>query len=269
VRVNGEACKPSRKLRAGDHVDVDPQPMRPDATAAPQDIPIGVLFEDDHLVVVDKPAGLCVHPSPGHRDGTLVNALLHRVGTLAGVGGRLRPGIVHRLDKDTSGVMVATKDDATHQGLSDQFRAHTVERRYVALVRGAIASRGTHRTLYGRDPRHRLRFSARVRSGKPAVTHWRVLERLRGAALVEARIETGRTHQVRVHLADLGHPVIGDRLYGGLTGDERIQAAARELGRQALHAATLSFVHPVTGARLAFASPLPDDVRRAVERLRC
>ena len=267
--VNGQPAKPSRKLRAGDEVRYVPAPAEPDPSALPEDIPVPLLFEDAHLVVVDKPAGLCVHPSPGHRAGTLVNALLHQVGSLAGVGGRLRPGIVHRLDKDTSGVMVATKDDAAHEGLSRQFRAHTIERRYLALVRGAIAAKGEHRTLYGRDPRHRLRFSARVRVGKPAVTHWRVVERLAGASLVEARLETGRTHQVRVHLADLGHPVLGDRLYGGVAGDERIREVARALGRQALHAARLGFLHPVTGAHMSFESPLPEDMRRAIESLRC
>jgi len=266
--VNGEPAKPSRKLRGGDQVRWEPAVPEPDASAEPEDIPIGVLYEDAHLVVVDKPAGLCVHPSPGHRQGTLVNALLHHVGSLSGVGGRLRPGIVHRLDKDTSGVMVATKDDAAHQGLGEQFRAHTVERRYLALVRGAIAQSGVHRTLHGRDPRHRLRFSARVRRGKPAVTHWLAVERLQGATLVEARLETGRTHQVRVHMADLGHPVLGDRLYGGVTGDERVCEVARELGRQALHAAKLAFAHPVTGERMSFESPLPDDIRRAIVRLR-
>jgi 23S rRNA pseudouridine1911/1915/1917 synthase len=269
VWVNDRPARPSSKLHAGDRVRFEPTPPEPDPGAEPEDIPLRVLFEDEHLVVVDKPPGLCVHPSPGHRAGTLVNALLYHVSSLAGVGGRLRPGIVHRLDKDTSGLLVATKSDAAHEGLARQFHAHIVERRYLALVRGAIAAQGVQRTLYGRDPRHRLRFSARVRVGKTAVTHWRVVERLRGAALIEARLETGRTHQVRVHLADLGHPVLGDRLYGGLGGDERLAAVGRELGRQALHAATLGFLHPVTGARMSFASPIPEDMRRAIDRLRC
>lgn len=268
VLVNGAPARPSRKLRRGDQVSWVPAAPEPDPSALPEDIPIRLLYEDAHLVVVDKPAGLCVHPSPGHREGTLVNALLHRVGSLSGVGGRLRPGIVHRLDKDTSGVMVATKDDRAHQSLGEQFRAHTIERRYLALVRGMIAARGVHRTLHGRDPRHRLRFSARVRTGKSAVTHWVVVERLAGATLVEARLETGRTHQVRVHMADLGHPVLGDRLYGGVTGDERVCEVARDLGRQGLHAAGLAFAHPVTGARMVFESPLPDDMQRAIEHLR-
>jgi 23S rRNA pseudouridine1911/1915/1917 synthase len=269
VRVNGEPCKPSRKLRAGEQVAFAPPPPRPAALVA-EDIPLAVLYEDEHLIVIDKPAGLVVHPAAGHGAGTLVNALLHHCHDLAGIGHELRPGIVHRLDKETTGVLVAAKDEPTLTGLQVQFKQHTVQRAYVVLVEGAMAAAsGRYATCYGRDPRHRKRFTTRVAAGKAAVTNWRVLERLHGATLLEARLETGRTHQIRVHCREHGHPVIGDPVYGRPAPDPRVREVARALGRQALHARLLGFVHPVTGAELRFETPVPDDMQAAIAALRC
>jgi 23S rRNA pseudouridine1911/1915/1917 synthase len=259
-----------------------PRPIR----TLPEAIPLAIVFEDPHLIVVDKPAGLVVHPAPGASDGTLVNALLHHCGgTLSGIGGRLRPGIVHRIDKDTSGLLVAAKSDAAHQGLAAQFKAHDLERRYLAVTYGApdpAEPRLRHLAgisweaggvlriegRIGRHPGDRKRMTVLVEDGKPAVTRARVLERFgpsaTPAALVECRLETGRTHQIRVHLAFTGHPLVGDAVYGRRRG-------AGPLGgfpRQALHAASLGFVHPVTGEALRFEAPLPDDIAGLVAELR-
>jgi 23S rRNA pseudouridine1911/1915/1917 synthase len=268
VTVNGVVDPPSRKLRAGDVVTWTPPPVARTEIGA-EAIPLVVVHEDRWLVVIDKPPGLVVHPAPGHDSGTLVNALLAHVSDLRGIGGELRPGIVHRIDKDTSGLLVVAKDDATMNALAAAFKAHTVERAYDALVVGKPPGPGGRiDTLYGRDPRDRKKFSSRVRTGKRAVTNWRVLERFAGAAHVEARLETGRTHQVRVHLAALGCPLLGDRTYGRPPRDPEVRALAAGLGRQALHARTLGFVHPATGKRLSFSSEMPADMRAALEALR-
>jgi 23S rRNA pseudouridine1911/1915/1917 synthase len=228
-----------------------------------------VVHEDRWLVVIDKPPGLVVHPAAGHESGTLVNALLAHVRDLRGIGGELRPGIVHRIDKDTSGLLVVAKDDATMNTLAAAFKAHAVERAYDALVAGKPPGPGGRiETMYGRDPRNRKKFSSRVRTGKRAVTNWKVLEQFEGAARVEARLETGRTHQVRVHMAALGCPLLGDATYGRPPRDPSLRAIATALGRQALHARTLAFVHPATGRRLSFSSELPADMRAALEALR-
>jgi 23S rRNA pseudouridine1911/1915/1917 synthase len=239
---------------------------------------LDVLYEDEHIIVIDKPAGLVVHPAPGHPDSTLVNALLAHCRDLSGIGGELRPGIVHRLDKDTSGVMVATKTDAAHVALAEVFQAHRLEREYIALVAPAPAppapQQGTFSTLHGRHPVHRKQFTSRVQRGKPAITHWR-LERHFGpdrgagvmAAQVRCRLETGRTHQIRVHLSEHGMPVIGDPLYGHRYRDPELAALAHRLGRQALHAAVLGFAHPVTGAPLRFESPMPADMQSLAQSL--
>jgi 23S rRNA pseudouridine1911/1915/1917 synthase len=212
---------------------------------------------------------LVVHPAPGHEAGTLVNALLAHVRDLRGIGGELRPGIVHRIDKDTSGLLVVAKDDTTMASLGAAFKAHTVERVYDALVAGKPPGPGGRiDTLYGRDPNARKKFSSRVRAGKRAVTNWRVLERFPGAARIEARLETGRTHQVRVHMAALGCPLLADRTYGRPPRDAAVRAIADALGRQALHARTLAFVHPATGEKMSFASELPPDMQAALEALR-
>jgi 23S rRNA pseudouridine1911/1915/1917 synthase len=264
ITVSGARVKPAHKLRGGERIAgrvPEPEPAR----VAAEDLPLTVLFQDADIVVVDKPAGLVVHPAPGHSGGTLVNALLHHLRDLSGVGGELRPGIVHRLDKDTSGVLVVAKNDAAHRSLAAQFKAHSVEREYLALVKGAPrADSGTIDAAIGRHPTDRKRMSTRTRRGRTAVTHYRVEERLAGASLLRVRIETGRTHQVRVHLASIGLSVLGDPVYGG----GRAQGAELGLSRQALHAAVLGFTHPRTGDELRFESPLPADMARALESLR-
>ncbi len=270
VTVNGAApTKAGLRLHVGDQVAVT---IRPPVAVelVPEAMALAVLFEDRHLVVLDKPAGLVVHPAPGHATGTLVHGLLAHVDDLAGIGGELRPGIVHRLDKDTSGVMVVAKDEPTQQALSAAFKAKTeVVREYVAVCAPAPPSaRGTIRTLYDRHPVDRKRFSSKVARGKPAVTHWEVVERLgHGAALVRCRLETGRTHQIRVHLADQGWPLVGDPVYGRRYPGE-LGELARRLGRQALHAAQLELVHPITGARLAFTTEPPADLAALLAALR-
>jgi 23S rRNA pseudouridine1911/1915/1917 synthase len=270
VLVNGAAvAKAGHKLRSGDSVLVRIRPAAP-IEAQPEDIPLSVLFEDEHIVVLDKPAGLVVHPAPGHAGGTLVNALLHHVDDLSGIGGELRPGIVHRLDKDTSGVMVVTKTDAAHQVLSAAFAAKDLLREYIAVVSPAPKEpRGRIETLYGRHPVDRKRFSSKVERGKHAVTNWEVVERFAsGAALVRLRLETGRTHQIRVHMADSGWPLIGDPVYGRTPKDGFLKELATELARQALHAERLEITHPVTGAELKFATPPPADLQHLLSRLR-
>jgi 23S rRNA pseudouridine1911/1915/1917 synthase len=270
VAINGEvATKASRKLADGDQVVVVVPPPAP-ARAEAEDIPIVVLFEDSHIVAVDKPAGLVVHPAPGHPSGTLVNALLHHAGDLSGVGGELRPGIVHRLDRDTSGVMVASKSDAAHNALVSMFAAHTLERRYLAVVAPPpVPAAATIDTLYGRHKTDRKRFSSKVRDGKRAVTHYRTVERFDGAALVECRLETGRTHQIRVHLTDAGSPLLGDRMYGrGRKRAPDLAALSETIGRQALHAAVLAFDHPITGEPLRFETPPPADMQALLAALR-
>jgi len=259
VTVNGDAGTPSRKLRSGDVVVWAPPPAVPTEIAA-EALPLAIVYEDAYLVV---------HPAPGHEAGTLVNALLAHCRDLRGIGGELRPGIVHRIDKDTSGLLVVAKDDATMNGLAAAFKARTVERVYDAFCVGKPPGKaGRIDTLYGRDPHARKKFSSRVRAGKRAVTNWTVVERFEGAARIEARLETGRTHQVRVHLAALGCPLLGDKTYGRSPRDPEVRAIAEALGRQALHARSLGFVHPATGARLAFSSELPADMAGALAALR-
>jgi 23S rRNA pseudouridine1911/1915/1917 synthase len=268
VTVNGEGGVPSRKLRAGDVVSWEPPAVVATEIAA-EALPLTIVHEDRWLVVIDKPAGLVVHPAPGHEAGTLVNALLAHCRDLRGIGGELRPGIVHRIDKETSGLLVVAKDDQTMNALGAAFKAHTIERVYDALVVGKPpGADGRIDTLYGRDPRERKKFSSRVRTGKRAVTNWRVVERFAGAARIEARLETGRTHQVRVHLAALGCALLGDRTYGNPPRDVRLRAIGDTLGRQALHARLLGFVHPATGERLTFTSELPPDMQVALAALR-
>jgi 23S rRNA pseudouridine1911/1915/1917 synthase len=250
--------------------------------AAPEAIPLVIVYEDDHLIVVDKPAGLVVHPAPGAPAGTLVNALLHHAGArLSGIGGRIRPGIVHRIDKDTSGLLVVAKTDAAHQGLQAQFKAHDLERRYLAVVHGQpdpaeprlrhLAGIGWEpggvlriEGGIGRHPGDRKRMAVLSENGKPAVTRVRMLERLPGAALVECRLETGRTHQIRVHMAFAGHPLVGDAVYGR----RRAAGPLGEFPRQALHAASLGFAHPVTGAAMRFESVMPADIEGLLAALR-
>ncbi|MFN0041865.1 MAG: RluA family pseudouridine synthase [Alphaproteobacteria bacterium] len=251
----------------------------PDSTPAspkPEAIALAVLYEDEHLIVIDKPAGLVVHPAPGHQEGTLVNALLAHCGpSLTGIGGVRRPGIVHRLDKDTSGVMVAAKTDAAYAGLQAQFAAHSATRRYVTVVWGVPVPRaGEISGAIGRNPRNRKKMAVVTRGGKAALTRYRVERRFSGgiASLLSCQLATGRTHQIRVHLAAKGHPVIGDPLYGAPAGKRKRlpPGAAQEaaaLGRQALHAQILGFRHPTTGKDLSFSSELPCDIGQLVDFL--
>jgi 23S rRNA pseudouridine1911/1915/1917 synthase len=265
-QVNGEPARPSRRLRQGDTVCFTPPPPPP-SRALPEQIPLWVLYEDGQLIVVDKPPGMVVHPAAGHSSGTLVNALLGHCGRLPDAGDPFRPGIVHRLDRHTSGVLVATRTPEAQAHLGRQFSEHTVERRYWAAVAGELLEPGTFDTLHGRHPRDRKRFSSRVSRGRRAVTHYRPLQPLQGATLVEATLETGRTHQVRVHFADAGHPVLGDPLYGRAPAHPGARAAGRRLGRQALHAHVLGFDHPRSGQRLRFATPPPADMLRLIDEL--
>ena len=230
-----------------------------------QDIALPIMFEDDHLLVVDKPAGLVVHPAAGNRDGTLVNALLHHcAGRLSGIGGVARPGIVHRIDKDTSGLLVVAKTDPAHEGLARQFAAHSIERRYIAAVSGVPRlTAGTVDAPLARSTHDRKKIAiVKDGRGKRAVTHWTRLRQWRDAAEVECRLETGRTHQVRVHMASIGHPLLGDPVYGRAP-HQRLRELLRELSfhRQGLHAAELGFVHPVTNVRMSFRSDLPQDMQ--------
>ncbi|HEX5379885.1 MAG TPA: RluA family pseudouridine synthase [Phenylobacterium sp.] len=257
----------SAKAQAGEYLLLIPPPEP--AEPQPQAIPLTVLFEDAHLIVVDKPAGMAVHPAPGSESGTLVNALLAHCGaSLSGIGGVARPGIVHRIDKETSGIVVAAKSDAAHQGLSALFAAHDIDRVYVALVRGAPhPAKGTITTRIGRSPHDRKKMAVLKTGGREAITHYAV-DRSFGpadkplAAQVACRLETGRTHQIRVHLASKGAPCLGDPVYGAGAPAAAVREAIAEAGltRQALHAAVLGFVHPVTGERLRFESPLPPDM---------
>jgi 23S rRNA pseudouridine1911/1915/1917 synthase len=268
VTVDGRRVKSAHRVRAGERVVFTPPALVP-TEDLPEDIPLAVLFEDRHLIVIDKPPGLVVHPASSHEGGTLVNALLHHCGdSLVGVGGERRPGIVHRLDKDTSGVMVVAKDEPTLVALQALFHDHDLERQYLAIVDGVVPEQGTIRTQYGRHPRDRKKYSSKVTGGRHAVTHWRVKERLKGATLIEVTLETGRTHQIRVHFADRGHPVLGDPVYGRAPRDSRVRKLAAELGRQALHAQLLGIVHPHTREKLAFRTDPPQDFRRMLEELR-
>lgn len=271
-RVVGDAAG---RVNAGEVYTLAVPPPEP-AEPVAQDLPLNVVFEDAHLIVVDKPAGLVVHPAPGHASGTLVNALLHHCGdSLSGIGGVRRPGIVHRIDKDTSGLLVVAKSDAAHKGLARQFADHgrtgPLERAYLAFVWGVPEPRGTVDAAIDRHPAHRQKMAVRT-GGREAITHWHLLETFAGrdgrevASLVECRLETGRTHQIRVHMAHVGHPLLGDQVYGQgfRTKVARLPDEARglleRLGRQALHAARLGFEHPVTKKELLFESDLPADL---------
>ena len=271
VTLNGRVPKKRDRPAPGDRVEVRIPPPAPSHLAG-EDIPLTIVHQDDDLLVIDKPPGLVVHPAPGNPTGTLVNALLHAVGDLSGIGGVLRPGIVHRLDKDTSGLMVVAKNDDAHRTLSAELRARRIRRAYLAAAWGRLAQdEVTVDAPIGRHPTERKRMAV-VPDGRPARTRFVRLERWRAAELVRAELETGRTHQIRVHLLHLGHPVVGDRTYAperhkGFGGPERAWAAglAKRVPRQFLHAAELRFTHPRTGEPMRFDSPLPPDLAAAAE----
>ena len=261
IAVNGRAVSKSYKLAGGEDIAVtlpEPEPVE----AVPQDIPLDVVYEDADVIVVNKPSGMVVHPAPGHPDGTLVNALLyHCAGTLSGIGGALRPGIVHRIDRDTSGLIIAAKNDAAHQYLSAQLADHTLARTYECIVVGKLREdRGTVDAPIARHPTDRKRMAV-VAGGREAVTHWEVIARYPGYTHVRCRLETGRTHQIRVHMAYIGHPILGDTVYGakkevpGLTG-------------QCLHAVGLRFLHPRTHEIVELSCPLPDEFTRMLQKIR-
>lgn len=264
VLVEGHVARdPARKVAGGEMVAVAIPAARP-AHNEPQDLELPIVHEDEHLLVVDKPAGMVVHPAAGNLDGTLVNALLHHcAGRLSGIGGVARPGIVHRIDKDTSGLLVVAKTDTAHVGLAEQFKAHTIGRAYLAIAAGVPRMAvGTVSAPLARSSHDRKKMAVvEDGRGKRAVTHWRVLDRLAAAALVECRLETGRTHQVRVHMAHIGHPLLGDPVYGRPRAEHRSALANILFRRQALHAAGLSFRHPVSKQNCSFQSPLPADMQ--------
>ena len=269
VTADGRTLNPSMKVAAGQLFAVNiPAPAEAEAIA--QDIPLNIVHEDADLIVVHKPAGLVVHPAAGNLDGTLVNALLHHCrGELSGIGGVARPGIVHRIDKDTSGLLVVAKSDRAHEGLAQQFKAHSIDRLYAAIVYGLPQpSAGTVDTWIGRSDADRKKMAVhREGRGKHAVTHYRTIERLAGAALVECKLETGRTHQVRVHMAHLGHPLIGDPVYSRDRKGFKTILETLRFKRQALHAKRLGFIHPLTGQKLSFDSALPTDMQELLSEL--
>ncbi|MCK4502478.1 MAG: RluA family pseudouridine synthase [Desulfuromonadales bacterium] len=271
ITLNGATTKASSKLKGGEAIQVtlpEPEPLE----TLPEAIPLQILYEDQDLIVIDKPAGMVVHPAVGHQSGTLVNALLYHCTDLAGIGGELRPGIVHRIDKDTSGVLVATKNDQSHQHLAAQFKAHTVNRRYLALVHGNPgANSGTIDQPIGRHPNHRKKMSGKAKNSKRAVTHWKVLKQYHVSrlSLMELRLETGRTHQIRVHFSEINCPLIGDPLYGNRSRtialkNMELRKLIDQLPGQALHAQKLGFIHPSSGKYLEFSSKIPEILQNII-----
>jgi 23S rRNA pseudouridine1911/1915/1917 synthase len=273
IVLNQKSAKPSVHLKRGDLISgtlPKPKPL----SLKPEPTPLNILYEDSSIIVVDKPAGIVVHPAAGNPSGTLVNALLYHCQDLSGINGVLRPGIVHRLDKDTSGVMVVAKDDQAYHHLIEQFKNRTVEKVYLAIAHGKLnQAEGLVDAAIGRHPKERKRMSTRTKKGRIAITRWKRVENLDGFSLLEIYPQTGRTHQIRVHLSSMGHPLLGDPLYGrkGRTGsiqDPVLKECVKRMNRQALHAHRLAFDHPRTGERVQFEAPLPQDMQEALEGLR-
>lgn len=261
IRINGcVVAKPRTAVAAGDAIDYEipePTPTR----LVPEDRPINVVFEDDEMLVLNKPPGWVVHPGPGHEDGTLVHALLHHCPNLKGIGGEVRPGIVHRLDRDTSGLLVVAKSELAHRRLVEMFKERAIRKEYVAIVFGRPEpERGVIRTLIGRSNSNRQKMSAKAEHGRMAVTHYEVVESNGRLSLVRLRIETGRTHQIRVHMTHIGYPIVGDAMYG----TRKQESLALGANRQMLHAETLALEHPITGQDLEFFAPMPADMRKVV-----
>lgn len=261
VAVNGASAAKNYRLTGGETVEVT-RPEAEEIAVEPQDIPLDVVYEDQDVIVVNKPVGLVVHPAPGHPDGTLVNALLHRCGdSLSGIGGERRPGIVHRIDKDTSGLIIAAKNDFAHQFLSAQLSDHTLGREYEAVVHGGFRDdAGTVDAPIGRHPVDRKRMAVTPKNSKPAVTHYEVIARYRGYTRILCRLETGRTHQIRVHMASIGHPLLGDGVYGAPCPEKGLEG-------QCLHARRLKFIHPRTGQLVRLEAPLPEYFTQVISRL--
>lgn len=273
ILLNNQKTKPSAHIKSGDLISgrlPEPKPL----SLEPEPLPLPILYEDSSIIVIDKPAGMVVHPAAGNTSGTLVNALLHYCKDLAGINGVLRPGIVHRLDRETSGVMVVAKDDEAFHQLARQFKNRLVEKVYLAVAHGIFKQdEGLIDTPIGRHPVQRKRMSTRTRKGKTAMTRWKVLERFGPLAFLEIYPQTGRTHQIRVHLSSLGHPILGDPLYGrkgkpGSIQDAILKECAKRMNRQALHAHRLGFNHPRTGEKVQFVAPIPQDMEGTLECLR-
>ncbi|SHJ60410.1 ribosomal large subunit pseudouridine synthase D [Clostridium cavendishii DSM 21758] len=260
IKVNDKFVKSKYKVKVGDKIEVD-IPEAEELRVEPEDIPLNIIYEDEDVVVINKPQGMVVHPAPGNYNGTLVNALLYHCKDLSGINGVIRPGIVHRIDKDTSGVLVVAKNDNAHNHLAAQFKEHSIKREYYALVEGRIKKEGgVINAPIGRHVNDRLKFAV-VKEGKHAVTHYEVLEVYGGYSLVKCRLETGRTHQIRVHMSFIGHPLVGDTVYG-LKKQKMAQTG------QVLHAKTLGFIHPKTNEYIEFDSELPENFKRLLEKLR-
>ncbi|MEN6623896.1 MAG: RluA family pseudouridine synthase [Smithella sp.] len=273
VLVNNLSPKPSQRLKEGDIVKFTQRPAA-EAKAIPQDIPLDIVYEDEAIIVVNKEAGMVVHPAPGNYEQTLVNALLFHCHDLSGIGGVLRPGIVHRLDKGTSGLIVAAKSDFAHRMLAAQFKNHEVDKTYLALVWGDVkGDQGDIELPVGRHPGDRKKMSTKSKRGREAITRWKVRERYGLATLLDVEIKTGRTHQIRVHLSERGYPVAGDAVYGNASkirtvSNTVLKSRFKALSRQALHAARLSFVHPISNEKIVFASDMPEDMAGLCDQLR-
>ncbi len=262
VEVNGKPVKSSYKTAAGDTVTFEvPEAVEADITA--QEMPLDILYEDEDVILINKPKGMVVHPAAGHYEGTLVNGLMHHCREqLSGINGVMRPGIVHRIDMDTTGVLIVCKNDLAHNSIAEQLKVHSITRKYYAVVFGSLKDdEGTIHAPIGRHPNDRKKMSINSKNGKDAVTHYKVLERFHGYTLVECRLETGRTHQIRVHMASIGHPLLGDQVYGPAKQPFRLQG-------QTLHAGVLGFLHPRTGEYMEFSAPLPKYFEELLEKLR-